>query len=169
MTGRSCRRLLARSSLIFTSISISWIFVASILVASILVAPTFLRGQGVADRSPGSDSAVSHALAPNLAPPNLASPNLTPASLAPLRDSSPTAPVWIPPPSLPQTYPVRRYPAVIPAASFSINGSRPLGSSSPVVSPPSDAPLRPSGKRWIPPPSPFRLNMPCGAPLRVRA
>ena len=116
MTGRSCRRLLAGCSLIFTSISISSTFVASIvvasiLVASILVAPTFLRGQSVAaDRSPGSDPAISHALAPNLAPPNLASPNLTPPSLAPLRDSSPIAPVWIPPPSLPQTYPVSRYP-----------------------------------------------------------
>jgi len=78
MTG-ICRGLLA----IFSPI-----FVASIFIVSIFVAPVILRGQDeAADRSPN--------LAPTLDP-----------TLSPLRYSTPVAPVWIPPPRLPKTYPV---------------------------------------------------------------
>lgn len=59
----------------------------------IFVAPMFLCGQDArADRSP--------AVAPGFTP-----------NLAPLRYSPPTAPVWIPPPSLPRHYPFA--PAVL--------------------------------------------------------
>jgi hypothetical protein len=58
----------------------------------IFIAPTFLPGQDAgADRVPN--------LAPTLDP-----------TLSPLRYSPPIAPVWIPPPRLPETYPAGRYP-----------------------------------------------------------
>src|ERR1022692_787375 len=119
MAGRSCWRLLAACSLIF---------VPSIFVASIFVSPTFLRGRDAADRSP--------VLAPDPVP-NLVS------NLAPQRHSPPTAPVWIPPAGLPQPYPVGRDPHA-PAPAFSRYWFGPPGSSSQVVSHPSDAPPHPS-------------------------
>lgn len=55
------------------------------------LAPTFLRGQdAAADRSPVRAPAVAPMLNP---------------TLSPLHLSSPIAPVWIPPPSLPRRYP----------------------------------------------------------------
>jgi hypothetical protein len=59
----------------------------------ILVAPTFLRGQEAAEDRLPFLAAIST------------------ASPMPLRYSAPIAPVWIPPPGLPKTYPVDRYPA----------------------------------------------------------
>jgi hypothetical protein len=58
----------------------------------ILVAPRLLYGQEAAgDRAPESVLSMERVFAPNLSSP---------------RESSPVAPVWIPPPSLPGRYPV---------------------------------------------------------------
>ena len=59
----------------------------------ILVAPTFLRGQEAAEDRLPFLAAIST------------------ASPMPLRYSAPIAPVWIPPPGQPKTYPVGDYPA----------------------------------------------------------
>jgi hypothetical protein len=79
-----CWRLLAVVSLIFAYP----IFFASLFFASILAAPTLLRGQDASgDRSPVLATATS--------------PILTPS-----HPTSPVAPVWIPPPRLPNPRPI---------------------------------------------------------------
>ena len=97
MTG-SCWRLLAIFSPIF--------------FASIFLAPAFLRGQdAAADRLPVSVPEIAPALAPKLTPP---------------RYSSPIAPVWIPPPSLPRGHPVVPerpvFPQLVRAAGIIFSG-----------------------------------------------
>jgi hypothetical protein len=69
----------------------------------ILVAPTFLRGQEAAEGRLPFLAAIST------------------ASPMPLRYSAPIAPVWIPPPGLPRTYPAGRYPVVrYPAGRYPV-------------------------------------------------
>jgi hypothetical protein len=109
MPGRSCRRLLAACSPIFVASNfVGSIFVASILVASILEAPTFLRGQ---------DPAAGRV--PILAPVLTTNPK-------PLRYSSPSEPVWIPPPRLPRPSPVGPgtiiFPQFVRAAGIIFSG-----------------------------------------------
>jgi hypothetical protein len=86
--ARSCRRLLAACSLIFTRTIFTWTILAStIFVATILAAPIFLCGQDTAaDRS----SFLSPVPVPKTRPPY----------------AVPISPVWIPwPPDPPPRYP----------------------------------------------------------------
>jgi hypothetical protein len=71
-------------------VRIYWRLLAFLLL--MFVAPRFLWGQAAgADRAPESALAIERVFAPSMIPP---------------RESSPTVPVWIPPPSLPGAYPV---------------------------------------------------------------
>ncbi len=84
MTGRSCRRLLARSLIFVESVFAASVFVASVLVASILAASILLTPGALRAQDAAGDRSL--------------------VSVVPRFSSSahslPIAPAWIPPPTL---------------------------------------------------------------------